>query len=242
MKKTIFAQLLSMAAIAALAVFIPACSEDKKADDNNTSPNPDAVKRAADSTACLAYSHADTTAAWKSVTGKCEKTPKNSGSALTEIKAENISSGAISIDKVKLVRVSSGEVVVVIAEATYSSNSFTMALPDTLPAAVPLNTMNIPADVSASNRNVKIASGLSFYGYRGSTKVAQLSNAAENERTLNVHLYYADGDCTMTGAADGRNYDAAIKKGWNWVYTTPSSFTTSPPSGFTNQWRATSAN
>jgi hypothetical protein len=57
MTKKIFSQLLSMAAIAALVVFIPACSEDKKADYNNSSTTSDAVKRAADSTDCLAYSH-----------------------------------------------------------------------------------------------------------------------------------------------------------------------------------------
>jgi hypothetical protein len=229
--------------LAASVALTPSCNkdEDKKADDNNTSTTSDAVKRAADSTACLAYSHADTTAAWTSDTGMCVKTPKNSSSngGFTEIKATGIISyGDIDIDKVKLVwesrNANSSDEGITIATADYSNGSFTMTLPATLPSSVTL-----------------LSDGeFRFYGYQGSTRKAILSkfqddNYEQGIAEVEVRLFYADTACTMKNEEINGNdtiqYDMDIKKGWNWIYayegTTTITVTTYPPtSGYTEVW------
>jgi hypothetical protein len=193
-------------------------------------------------------------AASVALTPSCSKDDGgSSGGGFNKIEATGIvNHDNIDIDKVKLVwQGSNGGSEIVIAEAAYSNSSFTMTLPTTLPSSVTLQVGmgEIPAGISVSNPNVKIASGFTFYGYKGSTRKAELSkfqddNYEQGIVQVQVQLLYADAACTMKGEEVRDRYtiqyDMDIKKGWNWSYFyqgTPYKQTTYPPtSGYANVW------
>ena len=184
-----------------------------------------------------------------------------SGSVLS-ITATNLNGGSSQIATVKAIAYwGDDDDEIVVAQAQYKNNGFTLNLPATMAAKyLYLISEDAPAGISISNRNAKGIGFGDIVGYdRYDDEIGYFGLVADKNDTYSMTLWlYVDVDVTIKGESkysdtdyeETEKYDWKLTKGWNVVYITYTgsynsskgkyvsvySYTSQKPSGMNFAW------
>jgi len=106
---------------------------------------------------------------------------------------------------------------------SFSSNKFTINLPDPLPSSIDMveikyafeNILSISGTLKYSNPKALVAD-VEFLAHTDTHFVGFFQNATADKKTTCFYIY-VDGDVTVTG---GSNISVSFKAGWNRIYHT----------------------